>query len=392
MAEKTSKEESFPIMFCVPQTNTHDWPMNEYIIRVYMYDRLLKDRSNYDICVSNMDKNLNDLDVWLKDYNQLPFEVTDRTTATPFNSELMDYVQGWYTDFTIQAPSYGICKIPFDSTPVVTGYTCDIEYTNDFLTCSDLELCPTIIQIQDDIIALSGGTDNNTFVTGGTFSNETLTLERNDNQSVVITGFTDEDIYLTGGTFNSGTLSLTKNDGNSVVITGFSSDDVFVTGGTYSNGTAIFTNNTGGTFNVSGFLTGTTDNNRFTTGFTYNNANTLTIADNSGSTYSTSINTMTGLTINGAITSTSLSSTTVSATTIYVQNEPWTIELIDAQTLDFYAPYALNINSITNILNSPTISLKDDGVAYTLGNSIASGSKISVSANTASVITLNITR
>jgi hypothetical protein len=35
--------------------------------------------------------------------------------------------------------------------------------------------------------------------------------------------------------------------------------DVFVTGGTYSNGTVTFRNNTGGTFNVTGFYTGGSD-------------------------------------------------------------------------------------------------------------------------------------
>lgn len=37
-----------------------------------------------------------------------------------------------------------------------------------------------------------------------------------------------------------------------------SKTDVFVTGGSYSNGSITFTNNTGGTFSVSGFYTGET--------------------------------------------------------------------------------------------------------------------------------------
>jgi hypothetical protein len=81
--------------------------------------------------------------------------------------------------------------------------------------------------------------------------------------------------------------------------------DTFVTGGTYSNGIATFSNNSGGTFNVSGFYTGGTDNNQFVTGFTYNN-NTFTIGDNSGNTFNATINTMTGLTINGNLDVTSI--------------------------------------------------------------------------------------
>ena len=70
----------------------------------------------------------------------------------------------------------------------------------------------------------------------------------------------------------------------------------------------------------------------------------------------------------------------------------YTIELIDALTTDFYAPYNLSIGSVTNILNAPTITIQDDGVAYTLGNTIASGSRVTITANTASVVTLNATR
>ncbi len=88
----------------------------------------------------------------------------------------------------------------------------------------------------------------------------------------------------------------------------------------------------------------------------------------------------------------SLTANSISATTLFVTNEKWTIELVDALTAVFYAPYAMQINSITNILNSPSIAIYDDGALYTLTNTIATGSKILVSANTASVVSLNATK
>lgn len=88
----------------------------------------------------------------------------------------------------------------------------------------------------------------------------------------------------------------------------------------------------------------------------------------------------------------SLTANSISATTLFVTNESWTIELVDALTAVFYAPYAMQINSITNILNSPSIAIYDDGALYTLTNTIATGSKILVSANTASVVSLNATK
>jgi nitrogen fixation protein len=70
----------------------------------------------------------------------------------------------------------------------------------------------------------------------------------------------------------------------------------------------------------------------------------------------------------------------------------YTVELVDALTVNFYAPYQMVITSVSNVLNAPTITIQDDNVTYTLGNTIAIGSKITVTASTASVVNLNITK
>jgi hypothetical protein len=70
----------------------------------------------------------------------------------------------------------------------------------------------------------------------------------------------------------------------------------------------------------------------------------------------------------------------------------YTIELIDALTVDFYAPYNMSIDAVTNIKNAPSITLLDDGAAYTLGASIAVGSKITVTASIAGVCNLTISK
>jgi hypothetical protein len=67
----------------------------------------------------------------------------------------------------------------------------------------------------------------------------------------------------------------------------------------------------------------------------------------------------------------------------------YTIELMAALTIDFYAPFNLKINSISNLVNSPTTTILDDGAGYTLGNTITAGSKITVTVNTAAVVNLN---
>jgi hypothetical protein len=184
----------------------------------------------------------------------------------------------------------------------------------------------------------TGATD--VFVTGGTYSNGTATFTNNTGGTFNVFGFYTgaTDVFVTGGTYSNGTATFTNNTGGTFNVTGFytGATDVFVTGGTYNNttGIATFTNNTGGTFNVVGFYTGGTDyyvtggtfssgtltldrqngsvlvtgfTDYYVTGFTYNNANTLTISQNNNQVpLSVLINTMTGLTVTGDLTTTNL--------------------------------------------------------------------------------------
>jgi hypothetical protein len=62
-----------------------------------------------------------------------------------------------------------------------------------------------------------------------------------------------ETLHVSGNTRVDGGLSATTISATTYL--GISTQDTFVTGGTYSNGTAVFTNNTGGTFNVTGLTT-----------------------------------------------------------------------------------------------------------------------------------------
>jgi hypothetical protein len=199
---------------------------------------------------------------------------------------------------------------------------------------------------------ISGVTD--TFITGGTFNSITrnLTLNR-QNGSVIVTGFTDT--FVTGGTYSNGIITLRRQTGTPVTITGLLSADTFVTGFTYTpnqltiaqpsrpNLSVGINNFTGLTVNGSFsattylglpadiFVTGMTfvssiltlsrnqglpglttiidtsamsaSTDVFVTGFTYNNANLLTIGRNqSRPNLTVTINSMTGLTINGNLT------------------------------------------------------------------------------------------
>lgn len=66
----------------------------------------------------------------------------------------------------------------------------------------------------------------------------------------------------------------------------------------------------------------------------------------------------------------------------------YTVELMSALTVDFYAPFDLQISAVINLVNSPTTTIQDDGIAYVLGATITAGSKITVTVNTAAVVNL----
>ena len=65
-----------------------------------------------------------------------------------------------------------------------------------------------------------------------------------------------------------------------------------------------------------------------------------------------------------------------------------TVELISQLTTNFYAPNALRINSTALISGSGALTLKVNDVAYTLGNLIPQGAKITAETTSASVYNL----
>ena len=66
----------------------------------------------------------------------------------------------------------------------------------------------------------------------------------------------------------------------------------------------------------------------------------------------------------------------------------FTIDLMDALTVTFYAPSDITIDSTDNIVNSPTTTILVRGSAYTLGTSITKGDDINVTVSTNAVVNL----
>jgi len=143
--------------------------------------------------------------------------------------------------------------------------------------------------------------DNDINVTGGTYNPTTgcVTFTTNSGTTFDVCGFITglTDTFVSGGTYNPSTdiITLTRNDAVTIDITGVT--DNFVVAGSYSDSTDTISllRQDGSFVNV----TGVTDT--FVTGFTYNDVNTFTISRNDGVDLTSTINTVTGLTVNGNI-------------------------------------------------------------------------------------------
>ena len=204
-----------------------------------------------------------------------------------------------------------------------------------------------------------------TFTTGFTYNNNTLTIQRNEGLSDLsvsinsVTGLTINGNLGVTGTTSSSTISATTYQNLPT--------DVFVTGGTFSGGSLTFRNNTGGTFSVSGISSFDT----FVTGFSYNN-NTFTIGQNSGSSLTATINLVTGLTVNGNLSVTGTTSCgTISATTY--QNLPTDIRVTGASYSNNTFTFTNNTGGTFSTLFNTVTGLTVNGNLSVTGNTNVRG-------------------
>lgn len=72
--------------------------------------------------------------------------------------------------------------------------------------------------------------------------------------------------------------------------------------------------------------------------------------------------------------------------------EYWTVELMDTTETIFYADNNIEISNIINVKNNPTTTIKVNGSAYTLGNTISIGDEITITVDIPSVIKLKTIR
>ena len=181
---------------------------------------------------------------------------------------------------------------------------CTSMFTNFIQSCSG----NTNITLATDLISFSNNLNVNGWISGNTFSAITV------NANTIYSGGTDLldiinthiNTFVTGATFSDNSLVLRRNDNVniSLIINNFSgltvNGNTIITGNTNISGNTSIGGNiiSGGTNLLNIFALAGSDTNTYVTGITNSN-NNIIITRNDGQTLSTNISTLTGLTVNG---------------------------------------------------------------------------------------------
>ena len=153
----SSETEQYPILFVSPTNSIFKRNQNTFELTIYCYDLIQDGRDNINTILSDTNTILNDLYLWLRDGDVGGLDVLNDINCTPINNALLDYVGGWQMNLVIEVDTYNVCEIPFNNVPVITEIINNISYT-DYLTCSTLSDCPTIINILNDIEDIQNNT------------------------------------------------------------------------------------------------------------------------------------------------------------------------------------------------------------------------------------------
>lgn len=114
MSTYSTLGEDFPVLYMTPLTGSFRYTQNMMSIRFYCFDRIIKDRSNWNTIVSDTHRCLNDLYKFLQSPQIELIDTEMEGTPTPINDATMDYVAGWYMDLDIDLDTWSDCFIMKD--------------------------------------------------------------------------------------------------------------------------------------------------------------------------------------------------------------------------------------------------------------------------------------
>jgi hypothetical protein len=245
-------------------------------------------------------------------------------------------------------------------------------YVHNILGCSPITINNNL-EVDEDLFTISGETRFLNTLTGTTAYFDNIFSGNTDLSQLIINTFT------TGGTYSNNSITLTRNDNVNIVITGIT--DYFTTGSTFDSNTKIatFNRNDGNNYTLDLSTLSTVDT--FVTGFTYDGVNTFTIEQNEGKPdLSTTINDLilnslsaTTIFSGGTLLQTIIENIVLSNSPVYIRRHDFTGDTITSTS---YCGTAID-GSLENqplwyitkidipLSGSGTISLSASGVTWT---------------------------
>jgi hypothetical protein len=110
--------EDFPVLYMTPVDGVMGYTQNSLNIRFYCFDRIIRDRSNWNGIVSDTHRCLNDLYKFLQSPSVELIDTELEANILPINDAIMDYVAGWFIDIEVSLDTYSDCFIMVDDIPV----------------------------------------------------------------------------------------------------------------------------------------------------------------------------------------------------------------------------------------------------------------------------------
>lgn len=108
--------KSFPFVFAAPIDFMVNGSMNEHTIRIYVYNRINRDRSNILDSVNDTSLILSDIiKFWNNGNADSRIMIENDPIATAINNSQLDYLQGYSADIIFSIPTYSRCDIPLNN-------------------------------------------------------------------------------------------------------------------------------------------------------------------------------------------------------------------------------------------------------------------------------------
>ena len=148
----STEEQDFPILYIAPVSTTPiSTSRRGKVLRIFCFDLLNRDGSNVDDLISDTEQILNDVILYFSDQSPATdITLNNNPSITKMNNSLLDRAVGSQMDIDFDLGTVTNCDIPFQSgVPTVVGGS--ITTIGGYLTCSNLDQCQTIIDIENTI-------------------------------------------------------------------------------------------------------------------------------------------------------------------------------------------------------------------------------------------------